>query len=91
MRQIRLQQGDSFAMNFIIKDKGKPTDIEIGEDIAVGLYDEYGNKYVMKYKETHQIEKVAGQTGKYRCFVSSDITKNFVGLVDVEIVVYDKS
>lgn len=90
MRQIKLQQGDSFAMNFIVKNNGTPHDIEPGEDLAVGLYDDYGRKYIMKYKDG-QIEKSPNQAGKYRAFVSSEVTKDFIGLVEVEIVVYDKS
>lgn len=93
MKQVRLQQGDSFAMNFIVKDNGQPKYIDSGENIAVGLYDEYGSKYVMKYIQDKdscgKIEKTS-QIGGYRTFVPGDITKDFIGQVDVEIVIYDK-
>ena len=79
-------------MSFIIKDNGQPKDLNFGENMAVGLYDEYGTKYVMKYLNPNNYGKIeyTNQTGKYKAFVSGEITKNFIGYVDVEIVIYDK-
>ena len=75
-------------MNFIVKNNGQLEDIAPNEDIAVGFYDEYGFKSVLKMSNG-DIERT--DVGKYRAFVSSDVTKNFIGNVDVEIVVYDEA
>lgn len=82
-------------MNFIIKENGTPQYIRNNENIAIGFYGEYGNKYVAKLldrKENEgQITKDSSVTGKYTAFIPSEVTRNFSGNVDVEIVVFDRN
>ena len=89
MKQIKLQQGDTFTMTFVVKENGEPKDIRDNEDLAVGFYDEYGQKEVLKYRVNGDVFKKLEGVGKYQVYVSNQITKNFVGSIDVEIVVYD--
>lgn len=86
---IKLQQGDSFTMNFVLKENNTPVNVGFNEDLAVGFYDENGNKYVIKLSQNqiHTTEK----EGYYTASVPSEITKNFIGYVDIEIVIYDQS
>ena len=76
-------------MNFVLKENGVPVDIGFTEDIAVGFYDENGNKYIIKLSEgkINTTEK----SGFYTAFIPSSITKDFIGYIDIEIVIYDKS
>ena len=86
---VRLQQGDSFTMNFIVRENGIPKDIDVGnEDIIVGFYDQNDYKYVIKFSDG-KINPVNNAIGCYHTTISSDVTKNFVGYVDVEIAVQD--
>ena len=88
MNQIRLQQGDSFIMNFVMKKDGKPQYLQNTERIAVGFYNDYGNKYIVK-SDNKQIIRDPKNEGHYYAIIPSDITKKFIGDIDVEIVVYD--
>lgn len=90
MKTIRLQQGDSFSMNFIIKENGVPTNIRPNEDLVIGFYDEFGDGNIIKLSNK-QIVPQAKKPGYYVAFISHDITKNFIGLVNIEITIYDNS
>lgn len=87
MKQIRLQQGDSFMMNFVVKVNDQPQNLNNGENIAVGLYDEYGQKYVVTSSDG--IIQNKSTSGFYSVMIPSSVTKNFQGNVDVEIVIYN--
>lgn len=87
MKQVRLQQGDSFTMTFILKENGEPHNIQAGEDLAVGFYTEQGGKVILKLS-TGEIT-FTGTAGYYTAAISSSITKQFIGCVDIEIVVYN--
>lgn len=89
MKQIRLQQGDSFTMTFVLKENGEPHNIQAGEDIAIGFYDGYCEKYVAMLSKGDI--RYGKSTGLYIAQIPSSITKNFIGNVDVEIVIFDKN
>lgn len=88
---VRLQQGDSFSMNFVLKENGVPTSIDVqgGEDLAVGFYTEQGGKVILKLSTGDIV--FTGTAGYYTAAISPSITKNFIGYVDIEIVVYNSS
>lgn len=87
MKQIKLQQGESFTMTFLIKENGIPSKLNIGEYIAIGFYDEFGGKYIVKSKDYNI--KYDNKTKIYSVDIPGGITQNFIGNVDVEIVIYN--
>lgn len=87
MRQIKLQQGDTFSINFQIKSNGELQDLDNDETIAIGFYDEYGYGKVFKLNEKDGIQ-YTGNKGIYTLFVPNELTRHFIGNVSVELVVY---
>ena len=87
MQQVRLRSGDSFTMNFVIREDGVPTKLHKNEDIAVGFYSECGYKYIAKFS-SGDIQK-GDKDGYYTVSIPNTISKHFIDNVDVEIVIYD--
>lgn len=87
MKQIKLQQGESFTMTFVIKENETPSSLNAGEYIAIGFYDELGCKYVLKSKDYDM--KYDNNTKVYSVNIPGSITQNFVGNIDAEIVIYN--
>ena len=77
-------------MNFIIKENGVPTNIRPNEDIVIGFYDDFGEGSIIKFSKKQIVQQIK-KPGCYTAFISHDITKNFIGLVNIEITIYDNS
>lgn len=89
MKQIKLQQGQAFKLQFFVMENNVPSKLKQGEYIAIGFYDEYCGKYVVKSNK-NEID-YDQETGMYSVVIPSDITKRFAGNVDIEVAVYDNS
>ena len=87
MKQIKLQQGESFMMTFVIKENGVPTPLNSGEYIAIGFYDEFGCKCIVKSKDYDM--KYDNNTYVYSVNIPGSVTQDFIGSVDAEIVIYN--
>lgn len=89
MKQIKLQQGQAFKLQFFVMENNVPSKLKQGEYIAIGFYDEYCGKYVVKSNKNEI--NYDQKTGMYYVIIPSDITKAFSGNVDIEVAVYDNS
>lgn len=88
MKQVKLQQGDSFVMTISNKIDGNFIDLSSGEQVVIGFYDEYCNKYTMKLSKSN-LHKVS--QGIYQTTISHDVTKNFIGNIEVQVAIVSSS